>query len=152
VYDSAKGKPTMIKRALLLDMRAVASAWFTSTKQVGGGSAAPVRPRPLVRRRTPAFRPYSAEVSQPIVGVLVDCLIDSVRFFERCEGILEPDIASKNLEGIAWRVNEFLSDEERRELAKLIRVRAAAQNDPKEREWVERIPEYLGLGYDYHVG
>jgi hypothetical protein len=89
---------------------------------------------------------------EAIVGALVDCLIESVRFFDRADAIMDPDLALTNLESIAWQLNEFLNDDQRRELADLIRARAAAQDDPVERDWAEGVPRYLGLDHDYHTG
>lgn len=87
---------------------------------------------------------------QAIVGVLVDHLIESVRFFDRADGVMDPDLALTNLEGIAARINESLTDDQRHELARLIRARATRQADQVERAWVEGVPGYLGLDADYH--
>ncbi|MEV0649591.1 hypothetical protein AB0I28_30470 [Phytomonospora sp. NPDC050363] len=87
---------------------------------------------------------------EAIVGVLVDCMIESVRFFDRADGVMDPDLALTALEGIAAQLNESLTDGRRRELADLIRARAATRDDPLERDWVEGVPRHLGLDRDYH--
>jgi len=62
---------------------------------------------------------------------------------------MDPDLALTNLEGIASRINEFLTGDQRRELANLIWARAATQDAPVERDWAEGVPRCLGLDHDY---
>ncbi|MGZ2360968.1 hypothetical protein LRE75_30555 [Streptomyces sp. 372A] len=76
---------------------------------------------------------------------MAEALVDVLWFVEGSEDEqMDQDDAVKVLEGVAYLVSKLLSDQ-RRELIDLLGTMAAAESGPARREFLEGLPESLGL-------
>ena len=93
---------------------------------------------PHASKREPLV--YGEGVERAVLAALVDCLV----FIEQSpDDVIEPDAAVRALEDVASRL-EVLTAGEREHLHRQLSALAEEADRPR-REFIERMPETLGL-------